>query len=257
MIRVALHHVKKAVRACARPSVVGAGYMLALTVLASRAPIVEAGDHALGAQAREVSTFVVTRFGGEIRDLVIAIGAAAIVIGLVLGAVAGVLVQLRQVIARRALVSGPALGLRALGVLVVLHAWLVLDAMARAPQLYADTWYARGGVRRAVQVVATDALGTRGTLVLGVVLLAAYLAGPPSSWRTWPRRIAGLFARGDVRTAAAVVGPIIGLAALWPSARVARAASTGARPNVIILAADSFRADRLTTSVAPHLSALA
>jgi arylsulfatase A-like enzyme len=257
MMRLALHHVKKAARACARPSVLGAAYMLVLTVLASRAPIVEEGDRALGAQAREVSTFVVTRFGGEIRDLVIGIGAAAIVVGIVLGALAGMLVQLRQVIARRALVSGPGLGFRALGVLVVLHAWLVLDAMARAPQLYADTWYARGGVRRAVQVVATDALGTRGTLVVGVVLLAAYLAGPPASWRAWPRRIADLFGRGDVRTAAAVVGPVIALAALWPNTRLARAATTSARPNVIILAADSFRADRLTTSVAPHLSALA
>jgi arylsulfatase A-like enzyme len=256
-VRVALHHVKKVARALARPSILGAGYMLALTLLASSAPIVEEGDRALGAQAREVGTFVVTRFSGEIRDLVLAIGASAIGIGIVLGAIAGRLVQLRRLLARRALATGPALGFRALGVLVALHAWLVLDAMARSPQLYADAWYARGGVRRAVQVVVTDALGARGTLALGVIALAVYLAGPVASWRTWPKRVASLFSRGDVRNAAAVIVPLVGLAALWPNAREARAAATSSKPNVIILAADSFRADRLTTSVAPHLSALA
>jgi len=256
IVRRGLHFLKKLVAACARPSVLGALYMLVLTVLASRAPIVEEGDRALGAQAREVGTFVTTRFGNEIHSLALAIGAAAIGVGLVLGMISGLLVQLRRVIARRALLRGPSLGIRALGVLVVLHAWLVLRAMARSPQLYADTWYARGGLRRTVQVIATDVLGSGGALVLGIVMLAIYLAGPPSSWRTWPSRIASLFGRGDVRTATAIVGPVIALAALWPQNRVARAATNG-RPNVIILAADSFRNDRLTTSVAPHLSALA
>ncbi|HEX4516393.1 MAG TPA: sulfatase [Polyangiaceae bacterium] len=257
IVRRALHLFKKVLAACARPSVLGAAYMLVLTVLASRAPIVEEGDRALGAQAREVGTFVATRFGNEIHSLALAIGAAAIGVGLVLGTIAGLLVQLRRVIARRALLRGASLGIRAFGVLVVVHAWLVIDAMARSPQLYADTWYARGGLRRTVQVIATDVLGSRGAMLVGVVLLVAYLAGPPSSWRTWPSRFRSVFARADVRTAAAIVGPVIALAALWPDDHLARASSSLGRPNVIILAADSFRNDRLTTSVAPHLSALA
>jgi len=255
-VRRVLARTKRLARACIRPSLVGAAYLLTLTWIASSAPIVAEGDRALGAQAHEVSSFVTTRFGEEIHSLVIAIGAAAIVVGLVLGAAAGALVQLRQLVARRALLTGTALGVRAFALVVVLHAWLMLDAMARTPQLYADAWYARGGLRRAVQVVATDVLGTRGTVALGVVLLAVWVLGPPSSWRTWPRRLVDLVARRDVRTATAVVFPLIALGALWPSTKTALASSPS-RPNVIILAADSFRADRLTTSVAPHLSALA
>src|SRR6185503_11244107 len=83
---------------------------------------------------------------------------------------------------------------RALGVLVVLHAWLVLDAMARTPQLYSDAWYARGGVRRVVQIFATDVLGARGTFWLGVAIAIAYLAGPRASRRA-KRRGRGLAAR--------------------------------------------------------------
>jgi hypothetical protein len=256
MIRRELGQAKKIALACLKPSILGAAYVLVLTWIASSAPIVAEGDHSLGAQAREVSTFVTTRFGGEIRSLTIAIGGAAIAAGLVLGAMAGALVQVRQMASRRARLSGPALGWRALGLVVVMHAWLVMDAMARAPQLYADSWYARGGVRRVVQIVATDVLGPHGTLAVGVALLALWVAGPPSSWRGSVRRAMGVIARRDVRTAAAVVFPLIALGALWPSARTARAA-TQSRPNVIILAADSLRADRLTTSVAPHLSALA
>ncbi|HEY1957002.1 MAG TPA: sulfatase [Polyangiaceae bacterium] len=251
-----LYSAKKGALACLRPSVIGALYLLALTVVASSAPIVADRDAALGTQAHDVGIFVLRQFGGEIRSLAFAIGAAAIAVGLVLGTIAGLLVQLRQVLARRALVRGPALGLRALGVLVVLHAWLVLDAMARTPQLYSDAWYARGGVRRVVQILATDVLGARGTATLGVAIAIAYLAGPPASWRTWPRRIGDLFARRDVRNVAAVVLPLVMLGSLWPRETNARAATHAGRPNVIILAADSFRADRLTTSVAPHLSAL-
>ena len=257
-----LSYVKKAARACAKPSLVGAAYLLALTALASSAPIVAEGDRALGAQAQEVSTFVLTRFGGEIRALALAIAAAAIAIGLALGALAGALVKLRALLARRAAPAGPALAWRALGVLVVLHAWLVVDAMARAPQLFESTWYARGGIRRTVQVLATDVLGGRGSLALGAVIAIAYLAGPPASWKLWPRRVASMFSRHAARGAtsafvALVVASCGALSALAPRERSARAAQSAAHPNVLVLAADSFRADRLTTSVAPHLSALA
>ncbi len=218
--------------------------MLALTALASSAPIVEEGDRTLGSQAHDVSEFVTLRFSGEIRSLVIAIAAAAIAAGFLLGAIAGGLVQLRQWLSRRAPLEGTALAFRAFVVTVVLHAWLVAHAMARSPQLYADAWYARGGLRRTAQVMATDVLGARGVVLIGVLGLIAYLAGPPSSWSAWPRRIKSLVA----------LTPLLALLSLLPEAR---AAATPAKMNVVILAADSFRADRLTTTIAPHLSALA
>ena len=173
-MRRALHAVRKLGRACLRPSLVGAAYVLVLALFAAQAPIVAEGDRALGAQAEEVSAFVTTRFGGEIRSLVVAIGATAIAAGLILGAFAGVLVQLRQLLLRRAFLSGPALAFRALVVVIVVHAWLFVHAMARSPQLYADAWYARGGVRRAVQVVVTDVLGPHGTVLLAFLMLGAW-----------------------------------------------------------------------------------
>jgi arylsulfatase A-like enzyme len=245
-MRRLLHSLEKILRACIRPSILGAVYLLILTLIASRAPIVAEGDKALGAQAAEVSEFVASQFASQLRGLAVAIGAAALAVGLLLGAIAGFIVQARQVLLRRALLRGPSLGWRALGVLVVMHAWLVFDAMARSPQLYADTWYARGGIRRMVQVLATDVLGPRGTLLVGIALLASWLLrGVP--WGAWQRQL---------RTLAAL-GPLGLLFVSWPSEKPARALPAGGRPNVVILAADSLRADRLTSAIAPHLSALA
>jgi arylsulfatase A-like enzyme len=243
--------------------------MLALTAFASSAPIVAEGDRALGAQAQEVSTFVLTRFGGEIRALALAIGAAAIAAGLALGALSGLVVKARAFVVGRAAPAGVALAVRSFGVLVVLHAWLVIFAMARAPQLYESAWYARGGLRRTTQVIATDVLGARGVLALGIAIAIAYVVSPffgkrPASWRSWLRRIGMVASRSAASSLAAIVTPIIAtvalvslLASFGPTSRVARAANASAHPNVIILAADSFRADRLNASTAPHLTSLA
>src|SRR5262249_37879007 len=156
--------------------------------------------------------------------------------------------QLRQLAARRSVFTGARLAWRGFAVLVVLHVWLVMYAMAKTPQLYADDWYARGGLRRTAQIVATDVFGVRGTLALALVALVVALAGPPASWRFWPARIASA-ARGlvgllrPVRVVATTVLSIGLLAVLWPNASGAQR-SVG-RPNVVILAADSLRADRL------------
>ncbi|HSQ68369.1 MAG TPA: sulfatase [Polyangiaceae bacterium] len=260
-MRRLLRSATKAMALGVRPSLLGAAYMLALTALASSSPLVAQGDRALGAQAREVSEFVTTRFGDQLQRLALAIGATAVAMGLLLGALAGVVVQLRQWAAGRAPFSGMRLGWRSLGVMVAAHGWLVLYGMARSPQLYADAWYARGGVRRTVEVLATDVLGARGALALGAALLVAFVAGTPSAWAAWPHRVTMTVARlgllrGEARVVGAALLPVALLWALWPSGD-ARAGGPRGRPNVIILAADSLRADRLTTSVAPHLSALA
>ncbi len=247
-----------------RPSVLGAVYLLALTAWASAAPIVSANDRALGAQAQEVSTFVATRFAGEIHRIALAIAACAIAVGAVLGVLAGLLVQARQAACGRAPLRGTRRAVRTVATLAVLHAWLVLHAMARTPELYAPSFYARGGLRRTVEVLVTDTLGTGGVNALGVVLLVAFFAGPPSAWRLWPLRFASLFRRargvlwGTSRTAAAAAAILVGLAAGLPAVRPARAAASHpSRPNVVILAADSLRADRLTPAIMPHLSAFA
>ncbi|CAN5658876.1 hypothetical protein BH09MYX1_BH09MYX1_61650 [soil metagenome] len=243
------------------PTVLGAFYLLGLTALASRAPIVEEGDRALGAQAHEVSTFVVSAFGPELRRVAFAIGAAAIVIGFVLGAFAGLLVRARRSLARQPALGPVRLGLAALPVIAIVHALCTFRAMASSPQLYAETWYASGGARRAIQIVTTDVLGVRGVTVIAILLFLFYLAGPRRGWSLWAmraRRVASMLRAlpsGAVATAAAVVL----LVAMFPRTSIAHAAPAKADGpmNVIILAADSLRADRLTPAVAPNLSALA
>jgi hypothetical protein len=75
----------------------------------------------------------------------------------------------------RVLVRAPLLG----AAYVALEAW----GMARAPQLYDSAWYARGGWRRTVQVLATDVLGPNGIVLAALLAFAALLAYPPSRCR--------------------------------------------------------------------------
>lgn len=243
------------------PMVLGALYLLVLTGLASRAPIVAEGDRALGAQAREVSTFVMDAFGPELRRVAIAIAAAAVVIGFALGGISGLLVRLRRKLALAPALGPVRLGLVSLPVTAAIHALLVLWAMAVSPQLYAETWYARGGARRVVQVFATDVLGTRGVSALALIAIAAFLAGPRRAWPLWPmraRRVLSML-RAIPAGAAAPAAALVLLVATFPRTPTAHAApsATSGPMNVIVIAADSFRADRLTPAVAPHLDALA
>ncbi len=246
-----------------QPTVVGALYLLALTAWASRAPIVDVNDHALGAQAREVGAMVESHFADDIRRIAIAIGCAAAAVGACLGLFSAALVRLRDRLARRAPRSAFKLAKATAGVLVLLHAWLFATAMARAPQAYAESFYAHGGVRRIVQVTVTDVLGHRACLWIGVLAMVLYVVGPPSQWRSYPTRVARSFQRArdllPVRTAAVATVTLVAIIVIarLPNAHATPAPSKGQHQNVVILAADSLRADRLTPTTTPHLSAFA
>ncbi len=255
-----------------RPSLVGGAYVLGLAVLAGRTDV---GGEDLGEHAREITSFVEGRFAGEIAHVATALGAFAFAVGMVLGTVAGLLVALRARTARRPLASWQGRTWQTLLVTFALHLFFFLRAMARTPQLFANDFYARGGARRTLEVLVTDVLGSRGITALFALALVVYLAGPVVAWRRWPTRLARAFAiprfRGKHALAAAL-GVVVGVGVVTlfgflgdrrEVARVHRAAEraqavTGVRrPNVLILAADSLRADRLDPRVAPRLSALA
>ncbi|HEX7602916.1 MAG TPA: sulfatase [Polyangiaceae bacterium] len=258
----ARQYLRSAATALVRPPVLGALYLLALTVIASSDPIVADGDHALGAQAREVGSFVVHTYGGEMRRIALAIVATAALVGALLGAVAGGLVRVRRALARQKPLEGPRLTLASLPVLVALHGAFYLRAVARSPQLYAEGLYARGGVRRVVQVFVTDILGVHGATALAVLALVVYVAGPRRAWPMWldraKRALSAL--RAVVTPGRAAVTLALLLLRTVPTlgtAHAAAAPSAGGPMNVLVLAADSLRADRLTPRVAPHLSELA
>lgn len=241
------------------PAVIGALYMLALTAWASRAPIVEANDHALGAQAREVGDMVATHFADDIRKITIAIACAAATVGAALGLFSTLLVKLRDRVMRRASRTRGSRARSTFVVLVAVHAWLFAWGMARAPQAYVESFYARGGLRRALQVTATDLLGARVCFWFGIAVMVVYVAGPPSGWRALPgrvaRRIRAVTALLPQRVSASIA--MVALGALGLSRLPSASAADARKPNIIILAADSLRADRLDPRTAPHLCALA
>jgi arylsulfatase A-like enzyme len=243
--------------------VLGVAYLVFLALDAARRQAID--ERTVGAQAKQVAALVQGRFGGEVARLAVAIGATAVVLGVALGLAASALAWLRDRafpdLAPRRLLPRAA---RALGLVVALHALLELRAMAHDPQLYADAFYARGGALRTVQVLATDVLGPGGVTLLAALAVVAFLAGPPSRWATWPGRARALVAAARSRMPRLLLGGaalvLLALALALPEhirEAHARPPSDPAHPNVVVLAADSLRADRLVPRTAPHLSALA
>ncbi len=141
----------------------------------------------------------------------------------------------------------------------MLHAIVELWGLAATPQLYAEAWYARGGAPRTIQVIASDILHPGGVVALGAALAAIFVAGPPRAWRALPARARALVAavRRNGSTVGAIAGALL-LVAILPSFEEPKArAADGSRPNVLVIAADSLRADRIVPEIAPNLAALA
>jgi arylsulfatase A-like enzyme len=143
------------------------------------------------------------------------------------------------------------LAVPALGVLVVAHVHLWAYDLAWHPQPYAARLYARGGARALLQIAVSDGLGRVGVGLSAAAIALAWIGVPLGrAWVARRRRAAlGVVAAG----AALLLGP------LWlfgPSPRRA-SASRPTRPNVLLIAADSLRADRVEPRVAPTLSRLA
>jgi arylsulfatase A-like enzyme len=251
-----------AARSLARPPLLGAVYVAWLAIRAARTPPEDPQE--LGAQAQQIESLVEGHFGGEIGRIATGILAAAVLYGLLLGAIADGLVTLRRRLYPTLGRSAAGRWFAVLAIVMVLHAAVELWGMADDPQLYAAAWYARGGWRRTVQVFASDVLHPTGIALLVLAACGAFLAGPRSQWPQWRARFGELTDACRAQTQRAVAAGAAGLAfALLvqvfghlPSAH-ARGPVDETRPNVLVLAADSLRADRLDPRTAPNLSALA
>ncbi len=140
--------------------------------------------------------------------------------------------------------------LEALAVCAFLYAALFAWSMSDSPHLYAAGWYAKGGAPRTVQVIVTDVLGPRGVIALACI--AALVYARPLSLLSRLRKIS--------RRTVSLLVPIGLLLAIVAFADrhspVARAAPNAPRMNVLVLAADSLRADRIDARIAPHLVGL-
>jgi arylsulfatase A-like enzyme len=241
----------------ARPTVVGSLYVLALAARAGTRRIVD--DQTGGHDAEKLTAFVLGAYGGEITRIAIAIVAAAIVIGALVGLTAGLILAARDRVAGKRDRSAASRALVVLALTACLHATLELWAMAKNPQLYAEGFYARGGLSRTIQVLATDVLGTTGIAALSLLAIAIFIAGSPMRWPEVASRVPALLARvrGNAPSAGAAVGAILLLALGLRRGEAIAQPKPPPRPNVIVIAADSLRADRIKPQTAPAISALA
>ncbi|MBI3202610.1 MAG: sulfatase [Myxococcales bacterium] len=236
-------------RALCRPSTVGAAYFALLS--AGALAVALGDDRVQGVAAPAVRRLVATRFRGEVIDAALLSLAVAVALGLVLGALAGVVVGLRDRLGGRAPRSPSERAVPALGLVVVAHALAWLFDVARHPQAYAPALYARGGLRALLQTLACDVLGPTGVIVLASIAGLALIAAP---------LVRGLVHRRRGPVAVGVAG-VLGLG-LWLGlppigSPVPEARAQGTTPNVLVIAVDSLRADRLDPRVAPELSGLA
>lgn len=231
------------------PFTVGALWVLGLSAWAGRRGGSDDTDLGDLRRAEAVALFVERRFSSEVTRMKLGIAATAIGVGLVVGLVADGLFRLRGTEKRTLW--------KTLVVVAGLHGSLMFWSMARSPQLYAASWYARGGMLRTAQVLVTDVLGTRGVLALVIGFVVMFVR---------PYRIVG-FVRSLRFSRKIAMGAVVAFL-LWPPSlqrlevREASAAGTSgsaqeAKMNVLLIAADSLRADRIVPSVAPNISHLA
>ena len=204
-----------------------------------------------GADAAGVRQFLT----GEYRtETLLALGlvlALCALLGLGLGLVAGAAIRCRQAWLGRNALSRWALAWRSGIGIVLLYATVWLDDIVARPALYQDYLYARGGFGANLQTFATEQCSRLGIwLGFGTVVLV---------WLSWPlrsqsRKSESLRQLGRVTLVIAVCGLLI--AAPWRRLLKARPRPGDGRPNVIIIAADSLRPDRITPAIAPAMAAM-
>jgi arylsulfatase A-like enzyme len=249
-MREKLGHLLRSVRdGLAWPPILGALYLSALTLTAL---VLSFGDDRIhGVHVANVQRLISSRFRHSIEDSVLLVLALALVFGLALGATAGVVLHIRDRLAR---VERTALA-RARSVLSLTagtHLAVLAYDVALRPALYEDWLYAHGGLRAAFERTASHLLGTHGVLAIALTAAAAWFFWP------WVARRAPLPrfpARSLKVPAIAGAGLLLGLIVLASYPKKSHAASP--RPNVLVIAVDSLRADRLNARTAPNLAALA
>ena len=151
---------------------------------------------------------------------------------------------------------------RGMLVVLALHGYALARAMAWMPAVLADQWYLRGGWRASFQSFVSDDLGLVGLdFVAGLVVLA-FVFGPlvrarvrrawrPRRWwRHVPRAKLVFWGGLPVLVLAGALGTVSWLLAPEP-------AKGNEGPNIVILASDGMRTDRVyNPAIAPHYAKL-
>jgi len=224
------------------PPFLGAIYILALTLLFAQSAT---ETDALGENGQQIVDFVQLHFATHIAHMKTAIALLSIAIGLYLGTVAGLLVETRRALRG----AGESWGdlIHAFLLIVMMHTSILFWSMATWPALYSAAFYERGGARRALQIFATEKLGPAASLSLLAIGAVAYLLLP----RTRFTRGRFFSAIAPATISASMIGCLFIALAWQPSQSITRHTPHPSKPNVLVLAADSLRADRFNASTMP------
>ncbi len=212
-----------------------------------------------GASDAEVQSRVIDATSPTILALEMRLLVAQLGFGFLLGALTHWTLATSR---RRFTLSAPSPGLIVIGVTLTAHLLALFGMMARYPQLFADRWWLSGGLWARMQRSVTHGIGPLVfdallTLLWVILLLGAavelghrlrlFVAG-----RTL--ELGGLYRVGRVAVPAAVALMVaLGLVRGAPST----SSADSRPPDVLILASDSLRADRLESSeVMPFAASL-
>jgi len=209
-------------------------------------------DQYEGADAATVRHFLANEYRVEVLRAVGLTFALSVVVGLMLGVVVDVSVRLRnRWLHKDSKLGHGSIAQSAIGICAVyLLVWI--DDVVLRPALYQDAFIDSGGVLGRIQPFLTDHVNRVGLWTSALCLMLV--------WLFWPI-IQGSSRKLNWRAAAAATG-VITIGAIvaqgsWRRSSFNRSLSrVGNRVNVLIIAADSLRPDRITPSVAPNLTAL-
>lgn len=244
-LRANTQNMRSALRKWVCPPFLGAIYILALTFLFARGAT---ETDALGENGQKIVDFVQLHFAPHIAHMKTAIALLSIAIGLFVGTLAGLLVETRRVL--RAADESWSGVLQSFLLIVWIHTSIVFWSMATWPALYSAAFYERGGIRRTLQVFVSETLGPKASLVLLVVGAIAYVVLPL-------RRFARAHVAASLdplRLSIAATAILLTVLAWQPHSSISKRASHPSKPNVLILAADSLRADRFNATTMPLMS---
>lgn len=229
--------------------VIGAAFVLLLT---QRAFAGGDDDRVFGVRATAIVDLAKRSFQADVRALTFALVAIAVVLGAGVGAAVEGLLFLRRpsTFGRRLLAR--------VGLVVAVYLLVLGFSLAGMPQLYAETFYhSPSTLRRGAQIFVTDVLGRPGLVALSVALVFGWWRPRLSELRALDRAL-----RPSLRRHGKVLAPVLAALCLLASvfafrAGTPRARVTKSRPNVLVLAVDSLRDDRLVPRTAPNLAAIA
>jgi arylsulfatase A-like enzyme len=208
-------------------------------------------DQYEGADATSVRRFLSNEYHSELLRALGLTFAASATLGLVLGTLVGLAIQLRRRWLGLEAIGRQTRAAQTLAGFIAVYLLVWADDVIGRPALYQDFLRENGSGLAAFQVFLTDRVGSVG--------LRAFAAGMFLLWMLWPaaRRYTKLQWRPLGIACGVLAAGILLLLAPWREVHSGQADGKASdKLNVLIVAADSLRPDRITPSVAPHLSAL-